>query len=445
MKRLIRKGFTLIELMIVIAIIAVLSVVLIPKAMPLKDQAKNNAVQANVYILRSFLENRAGMDKGNITNDLKTLPLTTALSNVQSKIKADMDLAFTGNNAIKNPFNNNSTIDISSSNVSSNINVGSASVIIGYDVNMLPIDVSGITNSVITPGVTVIIVYPTGYVVYGVDKLGAILQPTLVNMPNRVAQLPVTNTTTTPQVATPTFDNTGGTYKISCVTTGATIRYTTDGTEPTSSSLVYNNIPFTVANATTIKAFAVSDGLLKSDVASITYTAKVETPIFSYAFDNTGGSYTINCGTTDATIFYTTDGTLPDETSNKYIYGTAIEVTTNSIITAYAIYSEMADSDVASVTYTAPSLNYALTYKNFNFMSVWYKPAVTCTKVILHYNINSGSQVTVNLNYNNSSGKWESGQINLSSKLKSNDKITYFFTYTSGGSSVNTPSYVSTY
>ncbi|UQD53527.1 endonuclease [Bacillus methanolicus] len=57
---------------------------------------------------------------------------------------------------------------------------------------------------------------------------------------------------------------------LSTATEGATIYYTTDNTEPTTSSLVYNG-PIPITENTTIKAIAVKDGLQNSDVASFQY------------------------------------------------------------------------------------------------------------------------------------------------------------------------------
>ena len=78
-------------------------------------------------------------------------------------------------------------------------------------------------------------------------------------------------------VATPTFSPVGGTYyepqtvSINCNTEGATIYYTTDGTEPTTESSVYSS-PISVSTTTTIKAMAVKEGLDNSAVAVATYT-----------------------------------------------------------------------------------------------------------------------------------------------------------------------------
>ena len=80
-----------------------------------------------------------------------------------------------------------------------------------------------------------------------------------------------------PSVATPTFDPAGGTYSdpvnvtISCATSGASIRYTTDGTNPTASSTLYSS-PIAVSSTTTIKAVAMKSGMNNSAIASATYT-----------------------------------------------------------------------------------------------------------------------------------------------------------------------------
>ena len=77
-------------------------------------------------------------------------------------------------------------------------------------------------------------------------------------------------------VATPTFSPAAGRYEtaqtvsITCETTGATIYYTLDGTNPTTSSTPYTS-PLTISETTTVKALAVKDGE-QSAVASAKYT-----------------------------------------------------------------------------------------------------------------------------------------------------------------------------
>lgn len=77
-------------------------------------------------------------------------------------------------------------------------------------------------------------------------------------------------------VATPTFTPAAGTYasaqsvELNTTTAGATIYYTTNGTDPTTSSSVYSSA-INVSTTTTIKAMAVKSGMDDSSVASATY------------------------------------------------------------------------------------------------------------------------------------------------------------------------------
>ncbi len=80
----------------------------------------------------------------------------------------------------------------------------------------------------------------------------------------------------TPTCETPTFSPAAGVYTsaqnvtISTTTTGATIHYTIDGTDPTTSSATYST-PISVNTTTTIKAIATATGYDNSSVASATY------------------------------------------------------------------------------------------------------------------------------------------------------------------------------
>lgn len=67
----------------------------------------------------------------------------------------------------------------------------------------------------------------------------------------------------------------GDTVTLSTATEGATIYYTTDSTEPTTNSHVYNG-PIPITENTTIKAVAVKDGLTNSDIATFQYIIQDE-------------------------------------------------------------------------------------------------------------------------------------------------------------------------
>ena len=87
-------------------------------------------------------------------------------------------------------------------------------------------------------------------------------------------------TTGVPTAATPTFSPAPGTYPsaqavtLSDTTTGAVIYYTTNGTTPSTTSLVYSS-PITVSATTTIEAIAVASGYNNSAVASGNYTITI--------------------------------------------------------------------------------------------------------------------------------------------------------------------------
>lgn len=87
---------------------------------------------------------------------------------------------------------------------------------------------------------------------------------------------------TNKKVATPTFSiesgtavEKGSTVAITTDTEGATIHYTIDGTEPTSTSTICNE-PIILTEDVTIKAIAVKEGYDDSDVATATYTIATE-------------------------------------------------------------------------------------------------------------------------------------------------------------------------
>ena len=97
----------------------------------------------------------------------------------------------------------------------------------------------------------------------------------------------------------PTFSVPAGEYneaksvELACETEGATIRYTTDGTDPTAQSAVYS-AAIAVNQTMTIKAIAMKDGLDNSEIVSATYTivlipAIVAESTLNLAYDATSG------------------------------------------------------------------------------------------------------------------------------------------------------------
>ncbi len=149
-----------------------------------------------------------------------------------------------------------------------------------------------------------------------------------------------------PKAATPVFSPGAGFYAstqqvtITDTTPEATIYYTSNGMPPTTSSAVYTSgHPITVTNSETLKAIAVATNYAPSAVATATYSFAAAEPVFSVA----SGTYTspqtvsITDTTPGATIYYTTDGTVPSRSSPIYTSTNPISVSATTVIKALAV------------------------------------------------------------------------------------------------------------
>ena len=163
------------------------------------------------------------------------------------------------------------------------------------------------------------------------------------------------------QVATPTFSPAAGAYigpvTISTTTSGATIRYTTDGSTPSETNGTVFSTSITLTSNTTIKAIAYKSGMTDSNVASAAYTFAVATPTFSPAPGAYSGPVSIGTTTSGATIRYTIDGSAPTET-NGTVYVTPVTLTSTTTLKAVAYKTGFTDSTIASGTYTIGSTGF---------------------------------------------------------------------------------------
>ena len=175
-----------------------------------------------------------------------------------------------------------------------------------------------------------------------------------------------TITRTIETVATPTFTPAAGTYTsiqsvtIACDTQGAVIHYTTDGSEPTANSPVYNGA-IEVAQNMTIKAIALKDGWNPSQAASAVYVInlpQLEAPVFTPASGEYNEAQTVTITAADgATISYKIgDG-------EYQAYNGPISVSESCTITAKATKTGYTDSEEASATYT---IKYPVATPTFN-------------------------------------------------------------------------------
>ena len=176
-----------------------------------------------------------------------------------------------------------------------------------------------------------------------------------------ISMIPV-NASAASKVAAPTASVASGLYnntlstRLSCETSGATIKYTTDGTEPTNTSScpAYNaGTSIAVTKNTTIKAKAFKPGYTDSDTQAFVYNFKAATPTASIASGlyNNMFSVKLQCATADATIRYTTNGAEPDENSAVYPKNSVFNLSGAATIKAKAFRQDFAASNTGTFTY----------------------------------------------------------------------------------------------
>ena len=109
---------------------------------------------------------------------------------------------------------------------------------------------------------------------------------------------------------------------LSTNTEGATIYYTTDGTDPTIASTKYTT-PIIINEETTIKAIAVKDGLENSDVSTFTYSILAALESKTILEARTALNETVQIEgivTTEAGPWGTQAFYMQDDTAGMYIY-----------------------------------------------------------------------------------------------------------------------------
>jgi len=202
------------------------------------------------------------------------------------------------------------------------------------------------TDSLVTSGVPVVIdqtatlkarAWLTGTTA---SSVAAGVYTLTVSMPTIA---PSTGTFTVPQ-----------TVSISITTSGATIRYTTDGSTPTATSTAYTT-PFSIGTTTTVKAGGFRDGWTASSVRTAALTMNYGT-LDPPTISPSGGNFTNSVDVTlansisTATIRYTLNGTTPNGSSP--VYTSPIHVATGTTIKAIAYHPDFTTSTLAQATYT---------------------------------------------------------------------------------------------
>lgn len=162
----------------------------------------------------------------------------------------------------------------------------------------------------------------------------------------------------------------GKRFQIECDTAGATIYYTTDGTEPNKNDTKYVG-KFLVDKDTTVKAVAYKGGKYsKVKTRSVT----VEQCLAPFADKPTDKEYSesvkivLDCKTDKSRILYTTNGSDPIKYGT--IYTKPIELTENTVLKIAAQSKGYSDSKVVTYEYRVKSSKYTISGRVWDDTSV---------------------------------------------------------------------------
>ncbi len=154
-----------------------------------------------------------------------------------------------------------------------------------------------------------------------------------------------------------TFDSSLS-VSISCPTEGATIHYTTDGSEPTAESPVYSR--FKISEKTTVKAVAEKNGLLSEVVTAEYALGQCADPVFSLAdgaeFEHSNQEVSI-AWNNDGVLRYTLDGREP--TAESPVYEGPFSFSESVVVKAKVFSDDFFDSSVVTANLTRVWVNVA--------------------------------------------------------------------------------------
>lgn len=150
----------------------------------------------------------------------------------------------------------------------------------------------------------------------------------------------------------PVFGYANHQLSISSDTPGATIRYTLDGTMPTSESAIYT-APLDMTQNTRVKAIASADGMSDSYIQSYLVGDFDPQTCADPQVNYDGRKVTLTSSNKNADIYYTLDGSDPTTQSQLYNIDVGIAVSEAETIKAFATMDLMNNSKV--ITYDIPS------------------------------------------------------------------------------------------
>ena len=225
------------------------------------------------------------------------------------------------------------------------------------------------------------------------------------------------------QVASPTFSVAAGTYTsaqsvaLSTTTGGAAIRYTTDGTTPTSSTGTVYSSPINVSSTLTIRAIAYLSGYSDSSVASAAYTINVTggaaiavtnpwQPTISFSGNSaslaSGTSMTVTATVTPAPtsyVWYLYGVAISGATGASVTLGSSAPVGSHAVVLVVQQGSALASSQfVFSVATSVAAYTYTTTTVGGNSQSgIMFNLTASRSLTVKRFSVMSSSTAAVNV------------------------------------------------
>ncbi len=157
----------------------------------------------------------------------------------------------------------------------------------------------------------------------------------------------------TSKAAAPTFSPSAGTFItcsqaviLSSTTSGATIYYTTNGTDPTTGSpSVPSGGSITIDHSLTVKAMAVAPDFCPSDISSASYTIVYPNTLTACLFDDSNANGTKDGGEDGSFVGWSFDWSGPSNTGTGSITsGGCIQLFNNKTPGSYSVTLNVSDS-----------------------------------------------------------------------------------------------------
>jgi hypothetical protein len=238
--------------------------------------------------------------------------------------------------------------------------------------------------------------WDSSLVTNGTHALTAVARDTSGNTATSSAVSVTVSNTVPTVVATPVITPNGGSFvgvvsvTVTTATTGATLRYTLDGTDPTAASPAYSTA-LTLTTSTTVKARGFKAGLTDSAVATAAFTVTAAPP----------------------TVGMTTVGTTADAGDSNYLNGSLVTTTAGGTIASMSVSVGAIDTSTTNRQFqvaiytnngTVPGTLVAQSASGTLVANAWNTIAISATlqpstKYWLVYNTNGRTDPVNNMVY----------------------------------------------